>query len=98
MRFWIGVVDQVWKARWARLDGLSTSAAVQHGALANTSPVLESVTSMYVSVVDSRHSPSTQYFSICTSVFSTVAIVVPLIARWPGLHWCGWKESNQSSD
>ena len=38
----------------------STSAAVQHGAWAKTSPVLESVTSMYLSVVDSHHSLSTQ--------------------------------------
>ncbi len=46
MRFWTGVVDQVWNARWALSMAPSTSAAVQHGALANTSPVLESVTSI----------------------------------------------------
>ena len=79
MRFWIGVVRPGPNALWADSMAASTSAAVQHGAFANTSPVLESVTSMYLSVCDSRHSPSTQYFSIWTSVFSTVAIAVPLI-------------------
>ncbi len=80
MRFWIGVVDQVWNALWALSMAPSTSAAVQQGASANTSPVEESVTGMYLSVADSRHSPSTQYLRVFTSVMAW-AIFGPLIAR-----------------
>ena len=70
VRFWMGRPPQIWNAWWADSIAASTSAAVQHGAWANTSPVLESVTSMYLSVVDSHHSPSTQYFSFVGSVTS----------------------------
>ena len=73
MRFWIGVVDQVSNAVWADWMASSTSAAVQHGVSANTSPVEESVTGMYLPDVDSRHSLSMQNLSFFTSV-TTCAI------------------------
>jgi hypothetical protein len=44
----------------------STSPAVQQGASAKTSPVLESVTGIYLSAADSRHSPLMQYFRVST--------------------------------
>ena len=55
-----GLSDHRTKAWWADSMAAVTSAAVQHGAWAKTSPVLESVTGVYTSVADARHSPSTQ--------------------------------------
>ena len=76
MRFWMGMPPQIWYAACAELMASSTSEAVQHGAKANTSPVLESVTSMYLSVFDSIHSPSTKYFSL---MGSATVITLPFL-------------------
>ena len=67
--------DHVRKALWADWMASSTSAAVACGAWAITRPVLESVTSMYFSAADSRHSLSMQILSVFTS-FTTCAISV----------------------
>ena len=75
----MGRPDHAGNASAAALMAASTSPAVQHGALANTSPVLESVTSMYLSVVDSHHSLSTQYFRVSASTAFAIlnSLVVP---------------------
>ena len=59
VRFWIGMLAQGPKARWADSMASVTSASVHIGVRAITSPVLESVMSTQVSLLDSRHSPST---------------------------------------
>jgi len=56
------VSDQSLNAASAEAIASSTSAAVQQGTSAITSPVLESVTGIHFSVFDSLHSPLTQYF------------------------------------
>ena len=53
-------LDHAGNAACAEAIASSTSSAVQHGTRAITSPVLESVTSMYFSDFDSFHSPFTQ--------------------------------------
>ena len=64
VRFWIGRRPHVSNAHCAFWMASSTSSLVQHGASAMTSPVLESVTGMYLSVFDVTHSPFTKYFSL----------------------------------
>ena len=59
VRFWIGMLAQPGNARLADSMASVTSASVHIGVRAMTSPVLESVMSTQVSVLDSRHSPST---------------------------------------
>ena len=59
VRFWTGKLAHGPKARWALSMASVTSASVHIGVRAITSPVLESVMSTQVSLLDSRHSPST---------------------------------------
>ena len=55
------ICDQAGNAASAAAIALSTSAAVQQGTSAMTSPVLESLTGIHFSVRESLHSPFTQY-------------------------------------
>ena len=59
VRFWTGLLAQGPKARWADSMASVTSASVHIGVRAITWPVFESVMSTQVSLLDSRHSPST---------------------------------------
>ena len=59
VRFWMGMLAQAGYARLADSMASVTSASVHIGVRAMTSPVLELVMSTHVSLLDSRHSPST---------------------------------------
>ena len=61
------------KAASAEAMADSTSSAVQQGTSAITSPVLESVTGIHLSVLDSLHSPYTQYFFLSSKTISSFA-------------------------
>ncbi|MNE56555.1 hypothetical protein D3C80_1514700 [compost metagenome] len=58
MRAPIGVLRQVWKARWAAATAASTSSTVANGTRASTSWVAGLTMSRHSVVVDSTHWPS----------------------------------------